>query len=165
MFRSFVCLLVTCFFSSLSSSVAFSQGYYETIPTVWLADSYQPYSFESLPTESFSVLSYPPQSYSVPSYPAVQYAAPVDISAQSSGYSSAGTPSQIYVPGYGVMEHIINPNYGYSGPGDMRTHLWKDHASDLQANGVSLAKLKSMSMESVQKWHNFFHGTEGRPSQ
>ena len=170
MFRKLVCLLAICFLSSLSNSVGFSQEYYETVPTVSVANSYQPYAFESFPTESFSVQSYPTQTYptqtySAPSYPVEQYVAPVEISAPSSGYSSAGTASQIYVPGYGMMEHIINPNYGYSGPGDMRTHLWNDHANDLKANGVSRAQLDSMSMASVQKWHNFFHGTEGRPSQ
>ena len=65
--------------------------------------------------------------------------------------------------GQDVMEHVFNPNYGYSGPGDMRTHLWKDHGDDLKANGVSKNQLMSMSTETVQKWHNFFHGTEGRP--
>ena len=59
--------------------------------------------------------------------------------------------------------HIISPCYGYSGPGDMRTHLWNDHADDLKANGISEEQLNSMPMETVQKWHNFFHGTQGKP--
>ncbi len=58
---------------------------------------------------------------------------------------------------------IISPDYGYEGPGDMRTHLWNDHSDDLMANGVSRSQLDMMSMETVQKWHNFFHGSEGRP--
>jgi hypothetical protein len=61
------------------------------------------------------------------------------------------------------MEAIISPDYGYEGPGDMRTHLWEHHGDDLKANGVSKSQLDAMSMETVQKWHNFFHGSEGRP--
>ena len=84
------------------------------------------------------------------------------------GYVQGGYVQDSYVQGgvvqgQDVMEHVFNPNYGYSGPGDMRTHLWKDHGDDLKANGVSKNQLMSMSTETVQKWHNFFHGTEGRP--
>lgn len=59
---------------------------------------------------------------------------------------------------------IHSKDIGYMGPGDMRTHLWEHHASDLQANGISQAALMSMPMPTVQKWHNYFHGTEGAPS-
>ena len=76
------------------------------------------------------------------------------------GYAQGG-----FIQGEAPMEHIISPDYGYKGPGDMRTHLWKDHGEDLKANGVSKDQLEAMSMETVQKWHNFFHGTQGRPQE
>ena len=164
MFHKLVFLLVICFFSSLCVSQGFSQEFYQTLPTYSAPVSYQPYSVESYPVQGYPVQSFPVQDYSVQSLPVEQYAAPA-VTSQLPAYGSAGTSSQVYVPGYGMMEHVINPNYGYSGPGDMRTHLWKDHANDLKANGVSRAQLDSMPMTSVQKWHNFFHGTEGRPSQ
>ena len=60
----------------------------------------------------------------------------------------------------------FGPNdVGYIGPGDMRTHLWNDHSSDLLANGITNATLMSMPMAKVQKWHNFFHGTEDQPAK
>lgn len=59
---------------------------------------------------------------------------------------------------------IFLKDVGYDGPGDMRTHLWKDHSSDLQGNGISHETLMSMPLESVQKWHNYFHGTEAAPA-
>lgn len=78
-------------------------------------------------------------------------------------------PIQPYFEGqtYGHADSTIvihSKDVGYLGPGDMRTHLWKHHASDLQANGISEAALASMPMPIVQKWHNYFHGTEAAPS-
>ncbi len=58
---------------------------------------------------------------------------------------------------------IFLKDVGYNGPGDMRTHLWRDHSSDLEENGISHETLMSMPIESVQKWHNYFHGTEHAP--
>jgi len=58
----------------------------------------------------------------------------------------------------------ISKDVGYAGPGDMRTHLWKGHSADLQANGISKDALMSMPMATVQQWHNYFHGTEGAPN-
>ena len=52
---------------------------------------------------------------------------------------------------------------GYEGPGDMRNHLWNDHKEDLGKEGIDQDTLMSMPMQKVQKWHNFFHGTEGKP--
>ncbi len=59
---------------------------------------------------------------------------------------------------------ILLKDVGYSGPGDMRTHLWRDHSSDLEGNGISHETLMSMPMDSVQQWHNYFHGTEHAPA-
>ena len=85
----------------------------------------------------------------------------IQYEAQYEGTSQAGV----------VMEHDMssNPNvlysndWGYEGPGDMKTHLWEGHSDDLQRNGISHAKLMAMPMPLVQKWHNFFHGSEGSP--
>lgn len=183
MFRILICLSVICLFS-LSSSQGFSQEFYQSLPTYSAPISYQPYSVQSFPVETYASQSYPVQSYPVQSLPVqsysaqsysvqssslqsfpVQYSTPVAASTQLPAYSSAGTQIQNYASGQGMMDHIIDPNYGYAGPGDMRTHLWNDHASDLRANGVSRDRLNSMSMATVQKWHNFFHGAQGRPSQ
>ena len=56
------------------------------------------------------------------------------------------------------------PNdYGYMGPGDMRTHLWNGHSKELIENGITEYKLMAMAVPEVQKWHNHFHGVEGSP--
>lgn len=62
-----------------------------------------------------------------------------------------------------LPDQIFSKDVGYKGPGDMRTHLWRDHSSDLEENGISQESLMAMPMESVQKWHNYFHGTAGAP--
>ena len=88
-------------------------------------------------------------------------------SSYEQGSIQYGMPSQAGV----FIEHgmsynptvIYSKDIGYKGPGDMRTHLWKDHSADLQRNGISHAKLMAMPMPLVQKWHNFFHGSEGSP--
>lgn len=54
-------------------------------------------------------------------------------------------------------------DYGYLGPGDMRTHLWNGHANELIENGITENKLMAMTVPEVQKWHNYFHGAEGSP--
>ena len=54
-------------------------------------------------------------------------------------------------------------DFGYLGPGDMRTHLWNAHANELIENGITEHKLMAMTVPEVQKWHNYFHGVEGSP--
>ena len=54
-------------------------------------------------------------------------------------------------------------DFGYLGPGDMRTHLWNAHSKELIDNGITEFKLMAMTVPEVQKWHNFFHGVEGSP--
>ncbi len=66
---------------------------------------------------------------------------------------------------HGGLPVIVDPNYGYQGPGDMRTHLWNDHHSEMSDNGFTEAQVLSMSLDTAQKWHNYFHGTQGLPSE
>ena len=54
-------------------------------------------------------------------------------------------------------------DYGYLGPGDMRTHLWNAHSQELIANGITEYKIMAMTVPEVQQWHNYFHGVEGSP--
>ena len=54
-------------------------------------------------------------------------------------------------------------DFGYLGPGDMRTHLWNAHSKELIENGITENKLMAMTQPEVQKWHNHFHGAEGSP--
>ena len=54
-------------------------------------------------------------------------------------------------------------DFGYIGPGDMRTHLWNSHAKELIENGITEFKLMAMTVPEVQQWHNHFHGMEGSP--
>ena len=54
-------------------------------------------------------------------------------------------------------------DFGYLGPGDMRTHLWNAHSKELIENGITEFKLMAMTAPEVQKWHNYFHGVEGSP--
>ena len=64
----------------------------------------------------------------------------------------------------GVPVNGSGPNdFGYLGPGDMRTHLWNSHSTELIANGITEFKLMAMTVPEVQKWHNYFHGAEGSP--
>ena len=64
----------------------------------------------------------------------------------------------------GVAVNGTDPNdYGYLGPGDMRTHLWNAHSKALIENGITENKLFAMTVPEVQKWHNHFHGVEGSP--
>lgn len=64
----------------------------------------------------------------------------------------------------GVVVNGPNPNdYGYLGPGDMRTHLWNGHSSELIENGITENKLMAMTVPEVQKWHNYFHGAQSHP--
>jgi hypothetical protein len=60
------------------------------------------------------------------------------------------------MPGVG----LVDPNVGYAGPGDLRTHLWNDHSTDLQAIGISYNQLYAVSMDQIQQWHNQFHAAE-----
>ena len=48
-------------------------------------------------------------------------------------------------------------DFGYKGPGDMRTHLWNAHAKELIKNGITESKLMAMTVPEVQEWHNRFH--------
>ena len=51
-------------------------------------------------------------------------------------------------------------DFGYLGPGDMRTHLWNAHSTELIENGITEHKLMAMTVPEVQEWHNRFHGAE-----
>ena len=54
-------------------------------------------------------------------------------------------------------------DFGYLGPGDMRTHLWNGHSRELIENGITENKLMAMTVPEVQHWHNYFHGGEDSP--
>ena len=57
-------------------------------------------------------------------------------------------------------EMIISKDFGYSGPGTMRDHLWRDHSDDLTAQGTSQDALMAMTDAQVQTLHNEFHAAE-----
>ena len=167
MIRNMVCFLTVCLFAS----VGFSQEFYPSTvsfsaPTAYESYPVQTYAAQSYPTQTYAAETYPTQTYALQSSP-VQYSAS-NVTAQASTYNFSGVQTETY-GGFqssfssGQGTHVIDPNFGYDGPGDMRTHLWNDHANDLRANGVSRAQLNSMSMATVQKWHNYFHGSQGRP--
>jgi len=177
MLRALLCSLVICLFSTLSASEGLSQQYYPSLPTYSVP--IQSYPVQSFPTQSYPVQGYPVQSFPTQSYPVQSYPTAQSSPSQNfSGHSPRVAANEILVhvdtskvknvtrtvDAYG-NEHFVSKDYAYSGPGDMRTHLWKDHSSDLKSNGVSKDQLMAMPMSKVQKWHNFFHGTEGRPSQ
>ena len=72
------------------------------------------------------------------------------------------TPEIQYING---VPTIFSSDVDYAGPGDMRTHLWNDHKQEMEAYGFTRAQVESMSLQTAQKWHNFFHGSEGLPSE
>ena len=149
------CLSTICLFSS----VGFSQEFYQPHVTYSQPFAYQEYS---TPYMSDQALAYNEISTPVVAYDSL--GVPTETYGSMDGTFIQGTVIQEpVVQDYGMTDLVISPNYGYEGPGDMRTHLWNDHGDELKANGVSEEQLNSMSMETVQKWHNFFHGTEGRP--
>ena len=55
---------------------------------------------------------------------------------------------------------ILSKDFGYSGPGTMRDHLWRDHSDDLTAQGTSQDALNAMTDAQVQALHNEFHAAE-----
>jgi len=166
-----------CFSSvGLFASAGFAQDFYQ--PAVGYSQSYtvEPYSVQYMPSQyttsdvvgipsvgDSSSLSVPTQTYPTQTYPTQTYPTQTDpAQTYSSVQGSVIQESDLQKGPDGVY---ISPDYGYAGPGDMRTHLWNDHSADLKANGVSQEKLMSMPMATVQKWHNFFHGTQGRPQE
>jgi hypothetical protein len=117
----------------------------------------------SVPTEPQTVINASPQdSYSM------TYAAGAEIPNQVFGGSQTFYSGAATIDGYGQFagpDVIVSPDYGYSGPGDMRTHLWNDHQGEMSANGWTQAQVETMSLATAQKWHNYFHGTQGLPSE
>lgn len=162
MIRNLISFSAACLMISFGSSLGFSQEYYQSLPTYSAPISnYQP-------SQTFSAsVNYQPYSvqYSTPVYSAPQtYSTPtVGFSGTQTFYggSYGGINGSVF-SGQGVTGYNAS-DIGYDGPGDMRTHLWEAHAHDLRANGVSHGLLMSMPMSTVQQWHNFFHGTQGRP--
>ena len=65
--------------------------------------------------------------------------------------------------GGGAVKITTLNDFGYEGPGDMRTHLWNGHARELIENGFTEHKVMAMTAAEAQKWHNHFHGAEGSP--
>jgi len=161
MFRTQVCFSLVCFSTiCLFSSVGFSQDFYQPYITYSQPYADQVYSDQYVPNQfpTSSVIVSPVLAYDSLGVSTLSYDGSIEgFVIQGSAYEAP------IVQGQGAMGLIIDPNYGYAGPGDMRTHLWNDHKSELEANGVSQSQLNSMSMATVQKWHNFFHGSGGRP--
>ena len=151
MFRTLVFFLTI----SLFASVGFSQEFYQPLTTYWAPYTYQAHSVQYTPAVDIVGTQIPAySSYEVPT----QTFGGIQNDVVQSNFSQ-GTVVQ------GQSTPLVSPDYGYDGPGDMRTHLWDHHASDLKSNGISQSQLNSMPMSTVQKWHNFFHGSEGRPQQ
>ena len=160
--------LVICFSTiCLFPSVGFSQDFYQPQVTYsqpyvsqgysaqYISNQFPTTSSVSSPIYAYDSLGVSTQSYGGFGGAVVQgtsYQAPVVQAPVGQGQFTQG-------PG----GTLISKDYGYAGPGDMRTHLWAAHRNELQANGVSQGQLNSMPMATVQKWHNFFHGSEGRP--
>lgn len=167
MFRTVICFLAICFFST----TGFSQDFYQS-PVSFSAPSFvQSYPAQSYPVQSYTTQASWSQPFVVDANPVqslpVQFSTS-NVTGQIPTYNFSGVQTVNYggiqSSGFSAQGgHIIDPNFGYSGPGDMRTHLWNDHAADLRANGVSQGQLMSMSMATVQRWHNYFHGSQGRP--
>ena len=147
--------------SPISSGVVSSPSYgsYYSPNVIVAQPSYSqsyatPAYYSSAPVQSYPVQSYPIQSYPVQSYPTQSYFP------SNSTYASGSTG---YLSGGG--DHVISPDYAYDGPGDMRTHLWNDHQQEMIAQGLTQSQVQSMSLATAQKWHNFFHGSGGLPSE
>jgi len=163
MFRSLTYISAICFsMICLLPSSGFSQGFYE--PYVSYSQPYtQTYSAQYIPNQFpiSSTISSPILSYDSFGVSNQTYGGTV---VQGAVYQAPTVQGQEqFTQGPGGL--LISKDYGYAGPGDMRTHLWAAHRNELQANGVSQAQLNSMPMATVQKWHNFFHGSEGKPQQ
>lgn len=177
---SAICFSAFC----LSASVGFAQEYYQPVEMYSQSYTSYPVETEQYSSDQISISNFTPTQVSAyesvgvttqtyGGFTVVQEGGVV----QESGVLAntiEGTIAQgdivqgdaVYgsdIHGQQVGGVIISPDYGYEGPGDMRYHLWNDHGDDLKASGVSKSQLDAMSMEKVQKWHNFFHGTQGRP--
>ena len=55
---------------------------------------------------------------------------------------------------------MISKDFGYSGPGTMRDHLWRDHSKELTALGTSRDAMMAMTDAKIQALHNEFHADE-----
>lgn len=128
-------------------------------------EAYQPQSFEQQP---FVAQPYPAMGNEfVPNQPAFQQVQ----SGMNQFVVPASYPMGNYPNNMGSTYNSqdfggeMSKDVGYEGPGDMRTHLWSDHASDLQREGISQGILMAMPLPLVQQWHNYFHGTEGSPGR
>ena len=168
MFRSQLCFSAICFSTiCLFPSVGFSQDFYQSDITYSQPFAYQGYSAQYIPNQfpTTSAISSPIYAYDSLGVSTQSYGGFGGAVVQSTAYQAPVLQAPVaqgqFTQGPGGM--LISKDYSYAGPGDMRTHLWDAHRNELQANGVSQAQLNSMPMATVQKWHNFFHGSEGRP--
>lgn len=173
MFRSQLYVLVICFSTiCLFPSVGVSQDFYQ--PQIAYSQPFvsQGYSAQYIPNQfpTTSAISSPIYAYDSLGVSTQSYGGFGGAVVQSTAYQAPVLQAPVlqapvaqgqFTQGPGGM--LISKDYSYAGPGDMRTHLWDAHRNELQANGVSQAQLNSMPMATVQKWHNFFHGSEGRP--
>ena len=125
MFRTQVCFSTIC----LLSSVGFSQEFYQPYVSYSQPYAYHTYSDQYVPNQfsTSSVISTPVFAYDSLGVSTQSYSDIGGIVVQASAYQAP------VIQGQGATGLIIDPNYGYAGPGDMRTHLWNDHKSDLQA--------------------------------
>ena len=158
-----ICSSTTCLFPS----VGVCQDFYQ--PQIAYSQPFvsQGYSAQYIPNQfpTSSVISSPISTYDSFGVSTQSYGGFGGAVVQGTSHQAPVVQTQLgqgqFTQGPGGM--LISKDYGYAGPGDMRTHLWAAHRNELQANGVSQAQLNSMPMSTVQKWHNFFHGSEGRP--
>ncbi len=179
MFSSTIC------FSALSFVASFgvAQEFYQASPSFNQTYSYPSYSVQELPIHGATYVEdvHVNQSHYVngsafemdsvvPVYSSSETYA-VEVPVQTSNAlpteTVSGELSEIngkVIYSEGTMPPLVSRDYGYDGPGDMRTHLWNDHSSEMKQHGISHDQVMAMPMEKVQKWHNFFHGSEGKPA-
>lgn len=158
---SFAVLLSNYSFAQNSPEVIVYGNQTVSLPAPhWAFDS-NPHASQQLHTQQYSVTYTSGTSFPVSTYGATYFQSSISPALMQQPFQpySTNQPS-VYTDATGALH---SKDIGYIGPGDMRTHLWEDHSSDLQANGISKAVLTSMPMASVQKWHNYFHGTEAAP--
>lgn len=113
---------------------------------------------------SSSAVSYPQTvaqsaAYAEPNSAYVQQASFAQPIASTSNSTGGYRPMPAFTHSFGTQPHDI----GYIGPGDMRTHLWREHGSDLSAAGMDYHRVMSLSAAAAQSWHNYFHGAESNP--
>lgn len=166
MLQTQACFLAVCFSTiCLFPSAGFSQEFYQPDVTYSQPYVYQGYSDQYEPNQflTSSVISTPVLDYDSLGVTTTETYGNTEGTFVQEPVVQGAIIQGSAVQGHGMPEPLISPDYGYEGPGDMRYHLWNDHGDELKSNGVSEKQLNSMSMATVQKWHNFFHGTEGRP--